>query len=541
MGGRRCAIKDTLHGYVELSALETLLLDSPWLQRLRRIRQNDVTSVVYPTVQTTRFEHSLGAMHLSRLCMRAALAASPESESTRIFLRTLEADLAALPQAKSLAASAPGQVAEDLAALCGLLHDIGHPPLSHLMEQCLPYTAIDPAATSSLKWHEPTGLKIIRDSLTSVPPGAEDRALVAVAAEILDEDSPVGKALAAIGSLVSSVIDTDRMDFVMRDGRSSGSDFGHYDVQRIVQSFRILVDHEQGEARTILIRPSDKSLSAVEALLQERYKVYRWVHFHHRVMLSKAYMRYALRALQEKVVEGLEPCKFRPEGYYNLQGDPVFLDDAYAWALLEKAMATLTRLKEPTDKQARLLRVLKGLLLRERSAVPLWKSLDEFRLFDEDVLAAMHRLTVPARIAPGRCPGNLVADLVLERKDASVLDGLRERLETQPGEDWYLVEATQGLSLKAQDRILAWSQGEGRARHLSDLSRVAQSLETAWKDEIHLYVFIVSAGPEGWTQSRQDLGPRLKAGRERVARAMADFYRDDANFRKALDAMSDSR
>lgn len=70
------AIKDTVHDYIELSDLERRVIDTPWFQRLKLVRQNDVSSTVYPTMHTRRFEHSLGAMHVSGACMAAALKGS---------------------------------------------------------------------------------------------------------------------------------------------------------------------------------------------------------------------------------------------------------------------------------------------------------------------------------------------------------------------------------------------------------------------------------------------------------------------------------
>lgn len=531
VGGRRCAIKDTLHGYIQLTELETALVDSLWFQRLRRIKQNDVTSTVYPTVQTTRFEHSLGALHLSRDCMRAALDNTPDSIAVRDFLEALASEVAGHTDGKALTSLDSAVLAEDLAALCGLLHDIGHPPLSHLMEQCLPYTSIYPGGPSSAKWHETNGLKLIRECLGHLPAlsNEADRALVLIAADIMDEGCSTGPALSAIGSLVNSVIDTDRMDFVMRDGRASGSDFGHYDVQRIVQSFQILVDQA---TQSILIRPSAKALSAVEALLQERYKVYRWVHFHHRVMLAKAYVRYALREIQEGVVSGVrfDATAFQALRYCNESGEPLFLDDGYAWSILERALTALEGNSSRTFRQDRLRTVLRGLLLRERWALPLWKDLDEFQAFGAALRSEMDRVKVPAQLPQAANAGNLLADYVLERKDLPALDGLRSRLVPASSGEWFLVEVTQGLSLKSQERIIAGD----RARPLNELSRAAGSVESAWRRDIHLHVFLVGEkGP--WTKKRGEYSQAIDQARARVARETVALYQQDPNLRNNLD------
>src|SRR5438045_9747341 len=89
-------IKGTIHGYVDLDAFDERVVDSPWFQRLRRVRQNDVGSYVFPTMQTTRFEHSLGAMHLAGQCLSAALHDSSTQPNVGLFLNQLGAELGGL-------------------------------------------------------------------------------------------------------------------------------------------------------------------------------------------------------------------------------------------------------------------------------------------------------------------------------------------------------------------------------------------------------------------------------------------------------------
>src|SRR5262249_9575233 len=151
------------------------------------------------------------------------------------------------------------------------------------------------------------------------------------------------KALAAIKKLVDAVIDVDRMDFVARDGRTSGSEFGTYDLDRLVQSFRVHAEPQTGDQskpERLYIRPSDKALSAIESLLQERYKIYRWVHFHHRVMQSKALMRYALSGAKGQI----DATRLRPQHYVN-STDTAFgytlLGDAWVERILDEQLIAL--------------------------------------------------------------------------------------------------------------------------------------------------------------------------------------------------------
>lgn len=281
-------IKDNYHSYIELDPLSTKLVDTPWLQRLKLVRQNDVSPFVYPTMQATRFEHSLGAMHLSKRCMESALR-QPDADR---FLAGLREELKALGY-DCLEDKDLRTLSVQLAGLVGLLHDVGHPPLSHLIENCVGFQALYPEAKASekltKKWREYNGHQIIKEHLCSLFPAENDpvaSATIEIAQVILTglSEKPF---LKSIHQLVDAVIDSDRMDFVLRDGGSSGSEFGRYDVNRIVQTFGFCFDDSSGKTE-IYIRPSSKAQSAVESLLQERYKIYRWVHFHTRVLLAKA-------------------------------------------------------------------------------------------------------------------------------------------------------------------------------------------------------------------------------------------------------------
>ncbi|MEW6282061.1 MAG: hypothetical protein AB1758_25880 [Candidatus Eremiobacterota bacterium] len=531
-----CSIKDTLHGYILLPRLERLLVDSPWFQRLRHVKQNDVTSVVYPTVQTTRFEHSLGAMHLSRACMTAALE-NDEAATTR-FCEILRADVARHRLAEDLKIEQAELLAIDLASLCGLLHDLGHPPLSHLMEQCLEYSDIYPGRAAEPAWHELNGADILRGELGGLVTDPHDRALLGLVADILSEVE-LGPALDAVGKLVNAVVDSDRMDFVMRDGRTSGSDFGQYDVERIVRSFQIVVDQP-----VIHIRPASSALSAIEALLQERYKVYRWVHFHSRVMQANACVRYALREVAEEAAPGvrLDPEWFQTEQYFRPSGTPnpaLFLDDRFAWGLLEQALLSLDSMNNRDLRQERLLRVLKSLLLRERWATPLWKRLDEFQRFGNMVSSALGDLKTRPQLSGLGCPGNLFADSFLAAPRAPALVALREHLSF-PGQDrpWYLVELTHGLKLKSQDQVIVKGRSGPQAVPLGDLSRTSDGIARAWAQDVHLHVFRL--GPTSEAVDAADRQP-LEAACEEVSREMAALYRDDLTVRQALDGYLASR
>ncbi len=138
----------------------------------------------------------------------------------------------------------------------GALHDVGHPPYSHLIEGCYSPQDIGVAGGVDDHWHETNGATIVEEFLPRyLNAQGEESAVLAVVAHLAKKGAK-SPALAALKELVDSVIDVDRMDFVLRDGRNSGSEFGRYDVQRLVSSFRVHVNEvKTGVPQSILIRP----------------------------------------------------------------------------------------------------------------------------------------------------------------------------------------------------------------------------------------------------------------------------------------------
>jgi uncharacterized protein len=101
-------IRDPVHGYIKLTEVERDLIDSPYVQRLRRVHQLAGSYLVYPGAVHSRFEHVVGTMHL------AGQIAESLARTSRIN---------------------PGQVQE--ARIAALLHDVGHGPFSHTFEEAL--------------------------------------------------------------------------------------------------------------------------------------------------------------------------------------------------------------------------------------------------------------------------------------------------------------------------------------------------------------------------------------------------------------------
>ncbi len=215
-------IKDPVHGYVEVDGLVLRLLDSMPVQRLRHINQLGFANLVYPGANHTRFEHSLGTMHLAGAMCRQ-LALDPEE--------TL------------------------LVAAAALLHDVGHGPFSHVSEPIM---------------EEFTGRshydidQIVREGPIAETLEAGGVDPVEVCAVVAGRHR--------LSSIIHGSLDVDRMDYLLRDAHYTGVPYGTVDAARLIRS-TILTDsgialHEGG-------------INAAESLLIARTLMRPAVYFHH--------------------------------------------------------------------------------------------------------------------------------------------------------------------------------------------------------------------------------------------------------------------
>lgn len=128
-------VRDPIHGYVQLPDELAVIVDTPVFQRLRRIAQTSLTSSVYPSATGSRFEHALGAMHLAAQAWDSAWANAEEIVRTDLLIAVKE-------EVSDLGRGAPSgrETAQSVrhlrlaVAAVALLHDVGHPPFSHILE-----------------------------------------------------------------------------------------------------------------------------------------------------------------------------------------------------------------------------------------------------------------------------------------------------------------------------------------------------------------------------------------------------------------------
>ncbi len=239
-------VRVDLDGAGELIAA---LIDTAEFQRLRRVRQLGLAYFAYQTAEHSRFTHSLGAFHLAT--------------------RTLER----LGRKYTIAD-------EDALAVkvAALLHDIGHGPFSHVIESALGFHHEDFTIEAVLDDGGEIGSTLKRHSATL----AED-----VAAIIRGDFRRM-----ALGQLVSSQLDVDRMDYLLRDTMMTGVKYGIYDLEWVLKSIEIDEGRDQ-------LYVSAAGIHAVEDYLQARYYMFRQVYFHRTLRAAEAVLRSTLKRALE--------------------------------------------------------------------------------------------------------------------------------------------------------------------------------------------------------------------------------------------------
>ncbi|WP_226012698.1 HD domain-containing protein [Halomicrobium salinisoli] len=225
-------IKDSVHDHIEVGGVAAELLETPPVQRLRHVRQLGTVDLVYPSANHTRFEHSLGVYYLAD---RALSHLGIE-----------------------------GQQAERVRA-AALLHDVGHSPYSHNVEELL---------------HRETG-KYHDDVHELLGRGEVARVLTE---HDLDPDA-VADLVAGdgeLGQLVSGELDVDRMDYLVRDAHHTGVPYGTIDHERLLRELRFV------DGELVL---DEGNVQTAESLLLARALMNPTVYQHHVARIAKSMLR----------------------------------------------------------------------------------------------------------------------------------------------------------------------------------------------------------------------------------------------------------
>ncbi|RJS85946.1 HD domain-containing protein [Candidatus Bathyarchaeota archaeon] len=275
-------IKDPVYGYVYITDAEREIIDSFPFQRLRRLRQLAGAEYVYPGANHTRFEHSVGVMHLAGL-------------------------LASNPQLSTLLSEDDVQMVR----IAALLHDVGHGPFSHIFEHLL--------VKFMKKTHEDMTIWVISSS--------ELKDIIGRIGFDPDEISrlAVGRlnkpGMAFLDQIISSGVDVDKLDFIVRDTHHTGAKYGYVDIFRLIETMDVMDEN---------LAVDIGSLAALESFMLARIESFKSIYFHR-----------VGRAVQLMLAMAMEKAK-DDLGLLDMESveDYLALDDYTMWSKLKSCEAS---------------------------------------------------------------------------------------------------------------------------------------------------------------------------------------------------------
>ena len=241
-------IIDPIHDFIRVYDHELSIIDNPIFQRLRRIRQLSGAHLTYPAAQHTRFEHSLGVMHIA--------SQAGDALNEKGFFKSDDIEIL---------------------RLAGLLHDIGHGPFSHLFEEIIQEKKIS---------HEDFGKDIILKSEIGdiLTKNGFDKKLVT---KIAFGDSK----FQYMNEIVSGALSADMMDYLLRDGYFTGAEHAKIDHKRITQSLDV-------HKKKLALERS--ALYSFESMMHSRYQMFKAVYFHKTVRAAEVMLLEALRSSDDE-------------------------------------------------------------------------------------------------------------------------------------------------------------------------------------------------------------------------------------------------
>jgi HD superfamily phosphohydrolase len=272
-------IKDPVHGYVYITEAERQIIDSYPVQRLRRLRQLAGAEYVYPGANHTRFEHSVGVMHLAGLMAENPYLSKHFNEEAYQQIR-----------------------------IAALLHDVGHGPFSHIFEHLL--------VKFLHKTHEDINVWIVQKS--------ELKDIIRKLGYKPDEVAKLSVGWlhkpnrAFMDQIIRSAVDVDKLDFVIRDTYHTGAQYGYVDVFRLIQTLDVL---DQNLAVDL------GALSALESFILARVESFKSIYFHRVGRAAQLMLASAMELAKDEL--GLIGFK-TPEEY-------LAYDDYTVWAMLKKS------------------------------------------------------------------------------------------------------------------------------------------------------------------------------------------------------------
>ncbi len=459
--GKVTLISDFVYGSIEISDFEKFVLSTRIFNRLHNVLQTSTAYLTYPTLRTTRFSHSIGAMHLAGGIFSNAFqnATSHDKEQFLISIKKeidlllIEVDIDPTQEfnypwqilsCEFLQNSLPNGpvfqknnaflyaylVVFQAVRISALIHDIGHPPFSHVVERFYQQLKKDYREESfsgkqihaifkkfddEKPLHEQLGdfltQAIFAEIFTECSNQSDlhDQTFIKVVAKFSQKITNAGAQsnpiFSALHSIVASDLDADRMDYVSRDYFISGLVGSPIRYDRLISSYTLKC--KEGFSG---FYPSVRALNTLENYFQSRFNLYKHALYHHRVAKTDALLEYCLSAIVKRWINKQNSISQEPQEYYLkvdvenlwkvLAYDPlvdsleVFIDrlsqwdDAWMLSLLRKEYFELIKKQNqnqlsPDEKI--LIKRLAELLSNHKNYYSLYKRFDSMLEFEEAV------------------------------------------------------------------------------------------------------------------------------------------------------------
>ena len=245
-------ITDPIHRYIRFSETEREIVDTVIFQRLRGIRQLAGAHLVYPSAQHSRFEHSIGTMHIAGYA------------GETLFSKGYFGDEDKVQQLR----------------LAALLHDVGHGPFSHLFEEVL--------MEKHNMNHEDMGKQIISRSEISDILGKHGYNSSDICKLSFGQSN-----IQFFNEIISGALSADMMDYLPRDGLFTGVEYGKIDYHRLISSFEVTTDGH--------LAINKSALYSLESMLISRYEMYKAVYFHKTVRSAEVMLLRSIMLADEQL------------------------------------------------------------------------------------------------------------------------------------------------------------------------------------------------------------------------------------------------
>ena len=302
---RKHEIRDPLHGAIPISSQERVILDHPFVQRLRGIRQLGFAHHPFPSATHTRFSHSVGVMHVAGLIFDSIFAHRFSKGKLKKF--------------------------RSLVRMAALLHDVGHGPYSHAVEHVMPTKgALEGGVQTEQATHEDYTVAILtRSSLSELLQAHMDFGGVHVAA-LIEPDLCVDDEFfqldglnlrPVLSQIIASNLDADRLDYLRRDSYFTGVRYGEVDVSWLINQMGFFVSDDDD----VLMGLDRSALYALENFLLARLHMFLMVYFHRKSVGFELMLQHYMKQ---------DGCSYRIPA--NLD-EYIKVDDAHLWSHLSSS------------------------------------------------------------------------------------------------------------------------------------------------------------------------------------------------------------